>query len=166
MPGGVRGNIPVSTSGSAKVQVLGRAPNTVQLKNKGEKLMGISKLNLSEMAQGAFMEQFNNEMKKVLANIMDPNTDPTKIRKLTLTVSIKADEDRDVASFDVQTKSTLIPAKALGTKIIIDRDTDGSAVAAELKSGIKDQMYLDNDGTAKDDRGQVVSINKKENGGR
>ena len=44
-------------------------------------------LNLAEMANGAFMEQFNIELKKVLANIADPNTDPKKARKITLVVS-------------------------------------------------------------------------------
>lgn len=34
--------------------------------------------NLAEMGHGAFMEQFSNELKRVLANIADPNTDPTK----------------------------------------------------------------------------------------
>ena len=33
------------------------------------------KLNLSEMAQGAFMEQFHDELQEVLVNIADPNTD-------------------------------------------------------------------------------------------
>ena len=39
-------------------------------------------LNLAEMAQGAFMEQFNLELAKVLENIKDPNTDAKKPREL------------------------------------------------------------------------------------
>lgn len=118
-------------------------------------------LNLGEMAQGAFMEQFNIELKKVLANIADPNTDPKKARKITLTAILKADENRDVVDFEVQSKASLIPAKPIATKIIIDRDKDGSVVAAELKSGVKGQTFLDDDGQVKDDTGKVVNFSKK-----
>lgn len=118
------------------------------------------KLNLGEMAQGAFMEQFNNELKRVLANIADPNTDPTKARKVTLTATLKADENRDVVNFEVQSKATLVPNRPVSTKVIIDRDVDGSVVGAELQSGQKGQTFLDVDGKIKDDKGNVVNFNK------
>lgn len=35
-------------------------------------------INLNEFADGAALERFNREMKRVLENIADPNTDPTK----------------------------------------------------------------------------------------
>lgn len=44
-----------------------------------------NKLNLAEMAQGAFMEQFHRELGQVLANIADPNTDPKRPGKLQKT---------------------------------------------------------------------------------
>lgn len=118
------------------------------------------KLNLAEMANGAFMEQFNIELKKVLSNIADPNTDPKKARKITLTATLKADESREIVDFEVQSKSTLVPPKPVATKIIIDRDRDGSVVAAELRSGMKDQLFFDNDGIVKDDKGNVVNFKK------
>lgn len=118
----------------------------------------MSKLKLAEMAEGAFMEQFESELKKVLANIADPNTEPKKVRKIILTATIKADEERDIATFEVQSKSMLVPAKPLSTRIIIDKDIDGTVVGAELKSGQKGQTYIDTDGSIKDDRGKVVNI--------
>ena len=118
-------------------------------------------LNLAEMAQGAFMEQFHRELSSVLANIADPNTDPKKARKIALTATLKADENREVVSFEVQSKASLIPAKPLSTMIVIDRDNDGSIVGAELVSGAKGQMFLDQDGQIKDDRGnKVVNIQR------
>ena len=120
-----------------------------------------NKLNLAEMAQGAFMEQFHRELGQVLANIADPNTDPKKARKIALTATLKADENREVVSFEVQSKASLIPAKPLSTMIVIDRDKDGSVVGAELVSGQKGQMFLDQDGQIKDDRGnKVVSMQR------
>ena len=116
------------------------------------------------MAQGAFMEQFDNELKKVLSNIADPNTDPRKARKITLTATLKADEDRDIVNFEVQSKATLVATKPVSTKVVIDMDSNGEIVGAELLSGRKDQMFMDTDGTVKDDRGQVIDINKKVQG--
>jgi|LSQX01.1.fsa_nt_gb hypothetical protein len=116
------------------------------------------KLSLSEMAQGAFMEQFNIELNKVLANIVDPNTDPKKPRKITLTAILKANEEREVATFEVQSKAALVPVKPVGTMIIIDRDAQGKVVAAELKSGVKGQTYFDGGGEMKDDKGNVIKI--------
>ena len=119
------------------------------------------KLNLAEMAQGAFMEQYDKEVVKVLENIADPNTDPKKARKITLTATLKADENRDVVIFEVQSKAFLVPSKPLSTKIIIDHDKDGSVVGAELKSGQKGQLFLDTDGEIKDDKGgKVVNLHK------
>ncbi len=112
------------------------------------------------MAEGAFMEQFNNELKKVLANIADPNTDPTKARKITLTATLKSDENRDIVNFEVQSKASLIAPRPIATKIIIDKDKDGSIVSAELKSGIKGQHFIDKDGKIKDDTGNVVNFKK------
>lgn len=119
------------------------------------------KLNLAEMAQGAFMEQFHIELHKVLSNIKDPNTDPKKARKITLTATLKSDDDREIVSFAVQSKATLVPAKPLSTIILVDKAPDGTVVGAELKSGKKGQMFMDDDGTIKDDKGNVVDINAK-----
>ena len=122
--------------------------------------MSNQKLNLAEMAQGAFMEQFHRELGQVLANIADPNTDPKKTRKLTLTMTLKPDENRDVVAVETQSKSTLVPAKSLSTRIVIDREKDGTVVGAELLSGQKGQMYIDADSQIKDDKGKVVSIQR------
>ncbi len=117
-----------------------------------------NELNLSEMAQGAFMERFHIELYKVLANIKDPNTDPKKARKITLTATLKPNEKRELATFEVQSKSDLAPAKPLSTMILIDKDADGKAVGKELKSGQKGQTFVDADGKVKDDTGKVIEM--------
>lgn len=117
-------------------------------------------LNLAEMAEGAFLEQFHCELAKVLANIDDPNTDPKKVRKITLTATLKADEERDIVNFEVQSKASLVAAKPLATKVMLDKDSSGKVVGAELKSGQKGQLYYDTDGKVKDDVGKVVNLNR------
>lgn len=120
----------------------------------------VNKLDLSKLAQGAFMEQFNIELEKVLANIKDPNTDPLKARKITLTATLKTDEEREVVAFSVQSAATLVPVKPLSTIILVDKTPDGNVVGAELKSGAKGQMFIDMDGQIKDDKGNVVNMRR------
>lgn len=106
--------------------------------------MSKNKVNLTEMARGAILEQFEIEMEKVLKNIIDPNTDPKKARKIQLTVQFKPTEDRDIAYIQAQAKSTLVPSKPIGTQIVIDQDVDGSILANEFGKGtIPGQVDID-----------------------
>ncbi|MCR8980932.1 replication terminator protein [Brevibacillus laterosporus] len=116
-------------------------------------------ISLDDFAEGAVAEAFRIELSKVLANIADPNTDANKVRKLSITVAIKADEKRDIAAVQVQTKSTLIPAKPIETKLIMDYDNNGQVIGAELKSGMKGQTYITPDGEIADDKGNVITDN-------
>lgn len=120
----------------------------------------MDKLKLSQMASGAFEEQIGIELDKVLHNIKDANTDPKKARKITITITLKPDEKRELVGFEVQSKAALVPPKPLSTTIMVDRDSKGAVVAAELKSGVKGQTFLDKDGEIKDDKGNVLNINR------
>jgi hypothetical protein len=113
-------------------------------------------INLSSFAEGAVAERFNAELQKILENIADPNTDAAKVRKLTLTLSFKADEKRDIVVTSVQAKSALSPAKHIETKIVMDLDNRGNVTGAELKSGIKGQSYITEDGEVETDVGEKV----------
>ena len=88
--------------------------------------------DLSSLADGAVQERFDIEWSKVLTNLMDPNTDHKKKRKLQLTLTFGTDENRDIALVDVDAKVTLAPAKGIVTKILMDRDNSGNAVGAEF----------------------------------
>lgn len=50
--------------------------------------------SILQMARGAIMERADYEMSRLLANILDPNTSATAKRKLTLTLELKPDDDR------------------------------------------------------------------------
>lgn len=113
-------------------------------------------IDLTDFAGGAVAERFNIELQRVLENIADPNTDPKKPRKLILTLTVKADENRDIANVSIQTKTSLVPAKDIETKIVMDYDAKGNVVGAELKSGAKGQIFIDDDGEIADDRGNKI----------
>jgi hypothetical protein len=87
-------------------------------------------LSLDSLAQGAGVELFNDELEKVLQNILDPNTKPTAVRSVTLTFSIKPDEDRTYGASVIDVKSKLAPVKGVGMPIYIGKHA-GKAVATE-----------------------------------
>lgn len=116
-------------------------------------------LDLNGFANGAVAEQFNAELRRVLDNIADPNTDPKKKRKISLTLTLQANDKRDLADVDIQAKSTLAPVKPIETKLLMDMDSNGRTIAAELMSGIKDQTYFNENGEVLDHDGQPVLDN-------
>jgi len=123
----------------------------------------MAKINLSNLANGSVAERIDTELTRVLENMADPNTDPKKARKLTVIVTLKGNENRDIADVSIQTKSTIVPAKDVETKFILDRDNSGRVVGAELKSGQKGQNYIDEDGDIADDKGnKVIDFRKQQ----
>lgn len=76
-------------------------------------------------------------------NIINPNTDPKKVRKVTLTLSFKPDEERELAAVDFSVVPTLAPRKSIGSFIMIDRDAKGNAVAAETKRSVPGQTRIE-----------------------
>jgi hypothetical protein len=120
-------------------------------------------VDLNSFANGAVAERFNLELQKLLENIADPNTDPKKARKLVLTVKVSGNENRDIADVEVEAKLTLAPAKPIESKLVIDRDNKGKIIGAELKSGVKGQTFIDDDGDISDDKGnKIIDFRKME----
>lgn len=122
----------------------------------------MSIIDLNTFAEGALAERVNVELQKILENIADPNTDANKVRSLTVKLTFKADDKRDVIKSTVVAKSTLAPARDIESKLIMDLDNYGNITGAELKSGIKGQTFVDVEtGEVLDDRGSKI-INLKQ----
>jgi hypothetical protein len=120
-------------------------------------------IDLSNFADGAVAERVNIEIQKVLENLADPNTDAKKARTITVKITMKGDEKRDLANVSVQASSKLAPAKEIETKIVLDRDGRGKIVGQELKSGVKGQVFMDSDGDVAEDTGKkIVDFRKTE----
>ncbi|MEH7122090.1 replication terminator protein [Bacillus sp. JJ1773] len=114
-------------------------------------------IDLNTFADGALSERANVELQKILENIADPNTDAKVKRNLTLTITLSADDKRDVILTSVVAKSKLAPAKKIETKLIMDMDNKGKITGAELKSGAKGQTFIDVEtGDIQDDRGNKI----------
>ena len=99
-------------------------------------------INLETLADGALAEKVNIALKEVLANIADPNTEWKTKRKLTVDITFQAQEDRELALLDIQTKTKLAPPKSVGTRIVIGTDGKGGIVASEFGKQIPGQSTM------------------------
>jgi len=70
------------------------------------------KITLSTLKGGALEERFQYELKKVLENIVDPNTEAKKQRKITIELILLPDESLEVVGLEAKIKSTLVPIKS------------------------------------------------------
>lgn len=114
--------------------------------------------NLSEIADGAVQAKFAQEVEKVCKNILDLNTDASKKRKITLTLTYVPDDQRNSVDVGIETKSTLAPQVGTSTTMLLGHDMNTGFIAAnELKSNVPGQTYIDvEDGKAKTDIGEPV----------
>lgn len=91
----------------------------------------MGRVNLETFAGGALQEKFDNAMKKVLANLLDPNTPWKNKRKVAIEVSFEQNENRDDASVNVSVVTKLAPVKPIGTRMAIGKDLKTEEVFAE-----------------------------------
>jgi hypothetical protein len=87
------------------------------------------------MASGGAVERLHRALVDALENILDPNTPAKKTRTITLKITIKPHESREVGELLVETKFAPVPPKPLETSIVIDRDNSGRACAVERMTG-------------------------------
>ena len=71
----------------------------------------IDRSSILQMARGAFQERVDYEMGRVVDNILDLNTKATAKRKITLTIELTPDDERQTISVAVQAKATLAPQR-------------------------------------------------------
>ena len=118
--------------------------------------------DLSEIADGGVQVKLNRALRQVADNILDPNTDPTKKRKVQLNITLAPNEKRDASDVTVEVKTTLAPEVGVPTTMLLGRDINGKVHVNELKSGVKGQTYIDEQGDVRTDTGEKVEdIEKK-----
>jgi len=78
--------------------------------------MQLGEINLATLGGGAAVEKFQEELQRVVANILDPNTNPKAKRKITLTVTIIPSHERGSGDVLIEAKSTLEPSMGYATR--------------------------------------------------
>ncbi|MDR3149964.1 MAG: hypothetical protein LBT88_08165 [Oscillospiraceae bacterium] len=84
--------------------------------------------SLLDMKSGAIKERVDYEMKKIIDNILDPNTDPTAKRKLKLTVEFIPSGDREDVIFRTEVTSNLAPTVKISSQLVFAKTGDGVMV--------------------------------------
>lgn len=105
--------------------------------------MAEERISISTLAGGAVQERFEEELQKVLQNIMDPNTDWKKRRKIQLNVEFDPNEEREFSTINCNVKSTLAPQKTVSSGLFIGKDGKGRAVAAEVVKQTPGQIFVE-----------------------
>ncbi len=79
--------------------------------------MKLEPVSLETLGQGALVEMFDRELRKVLEDIDDPNTKAEKIRTITIEVKIKPTESREAAAVQFNVHSKVAGLTPRGTVI-------------------------------------------------
>lgn len=82
----------------------------------------MGRISLDSLCGGALSEKINMDLAKIGRNIMDPNTDPEKARKLTITMIFKPDKTRQMIKTTMDTKIVTAPLVAAETVLMIGQD--------------------------------------------
>lgn len=99
-------------------------------------------LKISNLAYGAINNLAEYEIKKILENISDPNTDQKKPRVLQIELKF-IPIDRDVVKLEAIAKSKLLPTNAVETKLFLDKDNEGNVFGCEFRSEMPNQVDVD-----------------------
>jgi len=101
------------------------------------------KKSILEMARGGILERTDYEMAKIIDNICDVNTSPTKKRVLTITVELTPDNDRRQISVRTTAKSKLEPTNPVATSLYLQADpSTGEMLAVEMVPQIPGQQHM------------------------
>ena len=103
------------------------------------------KKSILEMARGAILERVDEEVKRVIVNIMDNETLASAKRKVVVTVEFKPDALRQNIQVKATAKSTLAPKK-VETNLVVESDFGGEVQVLEMQPQIPGQTAMEESG--------------------
>ena len=105
----------------------------------------MDKASILDMAHGAIKERVDYAMGEIIQNILDPNTDPAKTRKLTVELTFSPSSTRDYIPFTSVVKTKLQPTTAIQTSLSLHSDYTGKSKFVENTPQIPGQFNLEGD---------------------
>lgn len=101
-------------------------------------------INLDNLAGGELGEQFQAASKKVVENLLDPNTPYKNKRSITIKLVFEQNEERNDVAVGVSVETKLAPRTPMKTNLAIGKDLRTSDLyVQEYGRGIKGQISLD-----------------------
>lgn len=84
------------------------------------------KLSILNVDEGGAIAQVDYQLQQAIKNCADINTDDKHKRKVTLTITLEPNRDRDSATVTYQVGSKLAPPSAGEDRVYIGQDKDGA----------------------------------------
>lgn len=113
-------------------------------------------VSLVNVGGGAAVEKFDEEFRKVLENILDPNTPAKAVRTISLDIKIKPNDNRDYCAVEIGCTSKMSAAKVFETQMFVGRDLSrGGAVLATEHNPRQMNMFEPNPA------GKVAGVTEK-----
>lgn len=104
----------------------------------------VESASILDMAMGAIKERVDYEMGHIIDNILDPNTNPTKKRKLALTLELTPDSERRTIQVSCTAKSTLVATNPVSTALYVGAAPGtGLAQVMEMVPQVPGQLNMD-----------------------
>lgn len=111
-------------------------------------------INLDDLAGGELGAQFQDAAKKVVDNLLDPNTPFKNKRGITIKLTFEQNEERNDVQVGVQVDTKLSPRNPLKTNLAIGKDLrDNKLYVQEYGRGIRGQVTIED--YPKDSEGNI-----------
>lgn len=98
-------------------------------------------ISLFDLLDGGVKELAALNLRRVLDNIRDVNTDAKKTRTLTVKFTFKPNDNRDAVNVDIVVDCKTVPVRAVATTLDIGED-NGRTVAVERPKYTPGQLRL------------------------
>lgn len=113
-------------------------------------------IDIEKFSNGELTHQINRELEAVARNIADPNTEAKATRKITVTITMKPNEQRDFITTSITTKSALAPTLGAVTALSVGKNLKTHEIEmAEIGNQIPGQMSMEDITQAPADTGTV-----------
>lgn len=102
-----------------------------------------SNIDLNTLAGGAFAEKINEALVQVGENIQNQNTEATKKRKITITMTFAPNKTRQLVNTQIGVTTTLAATEAVDTQMVMGLNMrTGQIEIGEYDGQIRGQMSI------------------------
>lgn len=115
--------------------------------------------DLNMLLGGQANERWQDALDRLTRNILDPNTEAKRTRKVTLVITVKPNERRDGGEMSFDIKENLAPPKAVSQAVFFEMGMDGACYATQKLDQIPGQVSMTGDVTPEPVK---VQMNKPE----
>lgn len=126
----------------------------------------MKQIDITSLQGGYIVDAFNEELKKVLKNVADENTEAKAIRSITVQMKIKPDSTRLNAGVEVAVTSKLATTKPNESLVFFDVEKNKDTGEMEMLAYENSPKQLELDGLNNEQSGEGIYSMPKAAGGK